>query len=564
MKKYGESMGTDALKDKHFWARVRDDERYAFIINRIKAYYEEAYAPELPHLRFSQRFEYYKSGNRDAMEKEYFRRRKRLSASVILYLLYRESDRLIEIEDLVWAICEEYSWAVPAHTDGTVEGDTTTIDLFVSETAFMLCELLHVCGDALPPVLCDRVGREITARVLDVFDVKRFWWEEGDSNWNAVCTAGVAASYMALRPDGFEKVKSRFLHSMQAFIDGYTDDGTCLEGFGYWHYGFGYYVWFADMLKAFSGGKTDLFRDPKVQRIAAYPFRTFLRGADTLVSFSDGSRQGKADCGLLHYLKKAYPAAVPCVPRARVDVRSGNVGLVHWLRTFLYFDPDAQSQDIALGDYYLKDAAQAIFNRAHYSFAVKAGHNGEQHNHNDVGGFIFCDDDGQALCDLGAGKYTKAYFSDGRYAIFCNGSQGHSVPMFDRQTQKAGKEYGGTLTQNGDVLSVEFAAAYGLQSLTLCRRTVTLREKGVTLCDRFKYTGKEICERFISLRKPTCEAGKVILGKTVLLFGQNYTPRVSCVKQEAHGYAGIVYDVYAIDLIFPAETETFEVEIETV
>ncbi|MFR6332585.1 MAG: hypothetical protein ACLUOI_29915 [Eisenbergiella sp.] len=72
--------------------------------------------------------------------------------------------------------------------------------------------------------------------------------------------------------------------------------------------------------------------------------------------------------------------------------------------------------------------------------AAKGGNNGESHNHNDVklpasGG------DEMLLTDLGAGEYTRDYFSEKRYEILCNHSFGHSVPVIDGKGQKEGTEY---------------------------------------------------------------------------------------------------------------------------
>ena len=46
-------------------------------------------------------------------------------------------------------------------------------------------------------------------------------------------------------------------------------------------------------------------------------------------------------------------------------------------------------------------------------FAIKVGHNGEPHNHNDVGSFLNVVNEEQLICDLGAGEYTAEYFGKG-------------------------------------------------------------------------------------------------------------------------------------------------------
>ena len=68
--------------------------------------------------------------------------------------------------------------------------------------------------------------------------------------------------------------------------------------------------------------------------------------------------------------------------------------------------------------------------------AAKGGNNGESHNHNDVGSFLYLAGDEMLLTDLGAGEYTRDYFGEKRYDILCNHSFGHSVPVIDGKGRK--------------------------------------------------------------------------------------------------------------------------------
>ena len=45
------------------------------------------------------------------------------------------------------------------------------------------------------------------------------------------------------------------------------------------------------------------------------------------------------------------------------------------------------------------------------------------------------------LTDLGRGEYTREYFGPNRYALLCNGSQGHSVPIVEGRCQSPGAEH---------------------------------------------------------------------------------------------------------------------------
>lgn len=51
----------------------------------------------------------------------------------------------------------------------------------------------------------------------------------------------------------------------------------------------------------------------------------------------------------------------------------------------------------------------------HIAMACKGGNNGESHNHNDIGHFLYETEGVLLLTDLGSGEYTRQYFSKERY-----------------------------------------------------------------------------------------------------------------------------------------------------
>jgi hypothetical protein len=115
--------------------------------------------------------------------------------------------------------------------------------------------------------------------------------------------------------------------------------------------------------------------------------------------------------------------------------------------------------------------------------AVKAGHNGENHNQNDVGSFLVHVDGENLLTDPGRGLYSRAYFGPQRYEnIFAN-SYGHSVPRIGGQLQAAGHEFGGELlgveTAGAHKSAVvEFARAYSIEGLASVKRQLLVAAEG--------------------------------------------------------------------------------------
>ena len=555
-------------KSSEFWKEVRENPAYAPLIEEIRALYRPDDALDFSTLRFSQRFKYYKDGDRGAMETPYFRRRRNLSALAILALIEPEKEEYIErIQDLIFAICDEYSWCLPAHTptQGDIHIDPYLVDLFNGESAAMLAALCFALGDRLHPVVKERAESEVRRRVIDPFKKKFQPGEMYGNNWSTVVSGSAALAFHFLEPESFRTVLPRFKDSMEDFIASYENDGTCTEGFAYWNYGFGYFIFLADLVREHTEGRVDYFKSEKVLKMATFPKRCFLLPSKETLSYADGNTKGLADLGCWHFLCKEYPAEVKPLLREQIDIWPANVGFVYYLRDFLCFDAALKMPTEAeICDYVLPDAKQVLILREGYACTAKSGNNKERHNHNDVGCFIFADADGQAICDLGAGLYSREYFlPETRYTIFCNRSMSHSVPIFDGAEQKEGAEYAGTFAYENNRMTMEISAAYGLDALKSCLRTIDFDEKGITLTDSFDYSGKRITERFVTKREPAVKKGEITIGKTKLIFDPAYVPTVTTETHFLHGYKGDSMPVYCIDFDLAASEKAFSIRVES-
>lgn len=149
--------------------------------------------------------------------------------------------------------------------------------------------------------------------------------------------------------------------------------------------------------------------------------------------------------------------------------------------------------------------------RKRIALAVKGGHNGVSHNHNDVGGIIVDIDGQQLLCDLGSASYTRDYFSDKRYTYINCSSLGHSVPIVDGHEQQAGinfaaKNVAFQKEKDRCVQQMDISGAYGLESLISLLRKVSYDKGIITLCDQatFANDGARHCitERLITTVNP--------------------------------------------------------------
>ena len=382
-----------------------------------------ALAQPIPPLPWSFLRLFEDTGDRALFESPYFARRKALTDLEVSILAGRDTDGalLTALHDLLWAMCDEYSWAVPAHF-GLKHPVPIALDLFATETGMYIAEVLHLLGERLDPRVVTRCRAEIKRRILDSFlgDYPHEWWELGTNNWGAVCAGSIGITFLYAETDPARRraALARVLATMDAFLASFPPDGTCLEGVGYWEYGFGFFSLFADFVHQYTDGTVDLFDDPRARRIALFPQSVALSPSRT-ISFADGPRffaAGSAATTILHrhygnavLLRPAdFSHPVPTMPSAKP---------VMMLRNLLWNDSARPADPLPDVTTYLSDAQWLVVRHAPFAFAALFGNNGAPHNHNDVGTFLLIDGNEEGPMDLGSGRYTRQYFSAERYTI---------------------------------------------------------------------------------------------------------------------------------------------------
>ena len=103
-------------QDKDFWKSIADDVNYKFMIDDLQRIVKNDWDGSINELLYSE-FKLFKTtGNRDIFERSYFRRRRALSALSILSMIYPNEEKYINgLMDVIYAICNEYTWSLPAH-----------------------------------------------------------------------------------------------------------------------------------------------------------------------------------------------------------------------------------------------------------------------------------------------------------------------------------------------------------------------------------------------------------------------------------------------------------------
>jgi len=520
-------------------------------------------------LKISDYMMFLENGDRAVFEKEYFKRRNNCSYISIAYWLTGKDIYRQALIDLIFYICDEYTWCVPAHADlnkePSIEKIVGMIDLFQAETGRLLTDIVAMVGKKLPYYVNERIRYEIRRRIVKSVENRKFGWQHKDckNNWAAVCAGGVGVAVLHYATEEEkEKILPLLNESMERFLSGFNDDGCCLEGYAYWNYGFGYYLIYAMAIWDYSHGKINMFNNDKVKQIALYPQRVRM-GKSKIVSFSDGGSEFTFSPGMFSLLRSIYGKEV-LYPSLKLSTMQGNI---YSVKELLWFDTEYIEDEKEFLTTYFENTKWFIKQGEKYSFAAKGGNNNEPHNHNDIGSFmIVTEDDDIPLTDLGAPIYRKETFDPlYRYTILNNSSIGHSVPIINGQCQLEGENYKAKNVKTGtNYFELDIEDAYKSNIVKKINRRFTLNENSITLCDTIELSNetKDITERMISWTKPIIREDFVHLKTAKILFDkEKYKVDITQDKYRNHENTEDI-DVFFIDFKFRESKETsFKIDI---
>lgn len=502
--------------------------------------------------------EFERNGSRPAFQRVYFARRSQLSRAVFK-TLNGEQNHIDTIHDLLWAICEETTWVMPAHEEQgpdywdidppivrtqplgshtMLTREPDSIDLFAAETGASLAETVALLGDQLAPEVRQRVRQEVRRHIFLPYLAygRNHWWYKGALNWNGVCNGAIGLAFLRLETDldTLSEALAQVLEGLAAYIEtGFEADGGSLEGVGYWNYGLMYYVAFAELLRERTHGALDMLGQPKLRAIAAYPPGLSL-SPNKYFNPGDASEAVIIAPGIVHRLAERTntPELAALVTTVEwlnsVGMASAKLAIV--MRHAAWWDgrfgtfPEPQA-------FYLPESGVAkLVGRTtdgrRVVLAAAAGHNDGHHSHADVANFVLHIGETSIFCDAGPGLYNKGYFRQDRYNnVFAN-AFGHSVPRIGGKLQSPGPEFGGSKQFHGTItdfqaqgehtrVQIEFARAYDLPTLTSALRTLALDTSNgtVQITDTFAFNGPPlpIEEAFVTWGSVTADGSRAVL-----------------------------------------------------
>lgn len=514
------------IAQRKVWEGLAQDGEFKSLIARAEAELASpiAEAPDELYLDYS------KTGNRRRYEARYSARRRRLVTLALAECLENRGRFLKELERTVAATAEEKTWVLPAH-DGRLDnfyGRTVEIDLRAAETGWDLALVDYWLGEKLTAECRQRIASELERRIFTPFESAvntgqpQLWWLTTTNNWNAVCMAGVIGAAL----ENIQPVERRAFFAaaaekyIQYFLRGFTPDGYCSEGIGYWNYGFGHFTLLGETLCQATGGQLDLFALPGVKQVALFGFRMEI-APGIYPAFADCGVGSRPDPVLMAYLSRRFALGLSELERRYIGPGAGPSGFLPDVAVFAMPNslPPApadgvQTQQHDIRDWF-PDAGILICRPTDLlpdklGVALKGGHNAEHHNHNDVGSFVVALAGQTPLLDPGSEVYTARTFSGRRYESKVLNSYGHPVPVVAGKLQQTGSQARAKIvktefTDGADVYQIDITSAYAVPELKSLVREFKYERQGrgrLTVTDRVELASPQSFEEAVITYSP--------------------------------------------------------------
>ena len=486
-----------------------------------------------------------RSGDRQADEKPYFARRRKLCAAALECCAFPGGDPGAVV-DGVWLLCEESTWVISAHNVNQIPGAPTAaeyplpdvrkpyIDLFSAQTGMILSLIASLLGeqlDGISPLIRKRVRHEIRRRILRPFmTTDDFWWmgfrRHDLNNWTPwiISNVLVCAVLDPIPAGKLADLTVRACGMLDRWLDTVPADGGCDEGPGYWNMAGGALLDCLTLLEKITGGRMSFRDDPKIRNILRFPLSAEM-GNGWFANFADCDAKPFISGERLETAGQMLgdPELTAMGTRMRGTVADQLNDVPHLTRALdLLFHPAPQETAQAAGrreDTWLPDLQVRLVRRGGWTLACKGGHNGENHNHNDVGSFILLENGSPAVVDAGNMIYTAKTFSDERYTLWNVQAEWHNLPVIGGYGQREGREHAARNAQRTpDGMELDLADAYDSEAgVEALRRSFRLSPDGLCLTDEIVLrSAQEVTWVFLLRDEPVRRNGRITAGSLVI------------------------------------------------
>lgn len=504
------------------WNRVAARTKYEAFIERVN----KLDMANLPKWDDALYLEYQKQGVRKNADKMMGDRTKWLPQFVFAECLEYKGNFLPSIEYLIKELIGQKAWTLPAHDKGNknFEGREYDVDLNAAKMATFLSQTLYLLGDKLSQKTQNDIKEALRIRifepVLQTFKTrKNHWWLTTTNNWNAVCLSGVTGAAFAVLPNKYDRAVFAAIAERysQNYLAGYSDDGYCTEGLGYYNYGFGNFISLREFLLVGTNKKLDLFQDAKMKNIALYPLNLEIIN-QVWPSISDCRAGTKVSESILWYCNKSLGLGIK--KYNEITVKNPDDLVVDAIKLFsdnimVNTAGNAVKEGYQIRSYFEKTGVlisrptDAEKSNA-MGVAIKGGTNNEAHNHNAMGSYSIVVGKEMLMGDPGGPLFYNAKtFTSERYTLFKSlASYGHPVPLVAGVQQRPGelaktKVLKTDFSKDKDKLVMDIRSAYLLPTLKkLEREFIYDRSQNgeLTVKDIFSFSSPQLFETALTTR----------------------------------------------------------------
>ncbi|MHC4534419.1 MAG: heparinase II/III domain-containing protein [Planctomycetota bacterium] len=476
------------ISDRNVWKKLARNNSFQKIIQDAEKLLQQP-IPDQPDDLF---LDFSRTGNRTRWQRVSGIRRRRISTLALAECLENKGRFIPAFEEIVRVLSSERTWVMPAHDRDLTNFNRTSIDIDLgsSTLAWSLATADYLLADKLSPKIRRIIHNNLDERIFEPYrgmvmgKRNKNWWMTGTNNWNAVCLAGVTGAALAViePPDKRALFIAAAEHYSKNFLEGFTDDGYCSEGLGYWNYGFGYYIMLSEMIHQATGSKVDLLQNNKAKQAAKFGANIKIIN-DVYPAFADCSIRARPSSKLMYFISRRLALALRSWEQIDPVSPSGSLyqSMMYSFPNSATRTPLSQGSSHGPGIRSWFDKAGILISRpnanssSQLAVAIKGGHNQEHHNHNDVGSFVVVLGDKPLLIDPGGEVYTARTFSSRRYESKVLNSFGHPVPVVAGKLQQTGSRararvVSQNFTDSTDTLVLDISSAYNVPELRKLER----------------------------------------------------------------------------------------------
>ncbi len=476
------------INDRSVWDSLRRSGKYDGFLKRMQDFHFPAFSES----------DYFSLSNGTATSSakglEMMRTRARgLLQATWVACLKNENKYIKVVEEGLRDILKQPSWVSPRNDFDfkNFNGKEYSVELTSALYAHTIAQTLYMLGDKLPlelrekaiSIIRERVFQPVLRKIANQDKNRENAFLTATNNYNHVCLSGVVGAALTILPDKHERAVFAYIgeYYSQNGISGFGDDGYCTEGIIYFNYGFGHFALLRESLWQATKGKLDLFKDPKITRIAQYGRNTEIING-VYPAIADSHTSSKPDSVLMYYLSRNLQLGLSAYDELSVFGRTSNLmGVMVAFTNSASLAKQRSSNAVMPIRSYFEESAVLVMrpvakSTSQLGVVFKGGNNQESHNHNDVGSYTIVLGTEMLMGDMGRIPYTSDIFTPSkRYTYKTLSSFGHPVPLVAGMEQQTGalaaaKVISSEFSDRQDKLLVDLTKAYPVQELKSLHR----------------------------------------------------------------------------------------------